>query len=258
MIAYLRELYRRRDLIVYLTLSKLKGQHKNSFLGYFWWLLDPLLNVAIYYFVVVGIFRSGGPDYGIFLVIGMIVWRWVSATVGTATISIVSESAVITQVPLPKAAFPVGAVLAQLINFVFGMAVVAIFLVFFHIAPGVKLVWLPLIIAAQLTFMIAIALPVAYLNVFVRDFEYLTGHIMHFWFFCSPVIWEPTMIPASFRWVLNYNPMTVFLGGYRNIIIYGKSPDFYALLGLSAVSCLMIGVMTLYYCRHEHLMVKEL
>jgi len=57
---YLTDLYKRKDLILYLVTSGLKAQHRNSFLGYFWWLLDPLLGVFIYYFVVVVVFRRGG------------------------------------------------------------------------------------------------------------------------------------------------------------------------------------------------------
>ena len=218
--AYFKELTKRKDLIVYLTLSKLKGQHKNSFLGYFWWLLDPMLNVGIYYFVVVIIFRrGGGPDYGMYLVVGMIVWRWVSATVSTASKSIIAQAGIITQVYLPKANFPIGAVLTQLINFIFGVAVIAISLVFFKVIPGINMLWLPVIIALQLVFMMALALPVAYLSVFVRDFEYLVDHLMRIWFFTSPVFWRTSMMPEKVRWLTSFNPMTHFLSSYRNVII---------------------------------------
>ncbi|HXK61769.1 MAG TPA: ABC transporter permease, partial [Acidobacteriota bacterium] len=60
---YLHELARRKDLLLYLVVSGLKAQHRNTILGYFWWLLDPLLGVLIYYFVVVIVFKRGGDDY---------------------------------------------------------------------------------------------------------------------------------------------------------------------------------------------------
>ena len=76
---YVSELIKRRDLIFYLVKSGLKAQHKNSVLGYLWWLIDPFLNVGIYYFIVVVLFRRpGGADYGMHLVTGMMVWRWLS------------------------------------------------------------------------------------------------------------------------------------------------------------------------------------
>ncbi len=258
MIGYLKELLKRKDLISYLTISKLKGQHKNSFLGYFWWLLDPLLNVLIYYFVVVILFKRGGPNYGIYLVVGMIVWRWVASTVTSASKSIVSENAIITQVYLPKANFPIGAVLAQLINFIFGILVVGLFLVVFKIAPGIELMWLPVIIALQLLFMLAMALPAAYINVFIRDFDYLIGHFMRLWFFGSPVIWESSMIPAGGKWLLDMNPMTYFLVSYRNIIIYNAPPKIFALIVIGIASLFVIFFMLFFYSRYEHKIIKEL
>lgn len=72
---YLNELYKRKDLILYLVTSGLKAQHRNTFLGYFWWLLDPLLGALIYYFIVVVVFRRGGNDYAMYLLIGIIAWR---------------------------------------------------------------------------------------------------------------------------------------------------------------------------------------
>ncbi len=258
MIGYLKELLKRRDLISYLTISKLKGQHKNSFLGYFWWLLDPLLNVLIYYFIVVIIFQRGGPNYGIYLVVGLVVWRWIASTVASASKSIASERAIITQVYLPKANFPIGAVLAQFINFTFGILVVGLFLVVFKITPSCELIWLPVIIGLQLVFMLAIALPMAYVNVFIRDFDFLIGHLMRLWFFSSPVIWEPSRIPERVRWVLDINPMVYFLTSYRNVIIYHTGPEICALIKIGIFSLFAIFFMLFFYSRYEHKIIKEL
>src|SRR5690606_5346101 len=95
---YLKQMSVRRDLLLYLVTSGLRAQHRNSFLGYFWWLLDPLLGVVIYYFVVAIVFRRGGGDYVLSLVIGMIVWRFLQSAVVGGTKSIVSQAGIISQV----------------------------------------------------------------------------------------------------------------------------------------------------------------
>src|SRR5690625_3120715 len=69
---YIEDIKKRKDLLLYLVKSGLKAEHRNSYLGYFWWLLDPLLNVAVYYFLVVIILGRGGPDFPVFLVIGLV------------------------------------------------------------------------------------------------------------------------------------------------------------------------------------------
>jgi lipopolysaccharide transport system permease protein/teichoic acid transport system permease protein len=259
MIKYLKELARRRDLMLYLVISGLKSQHKNSFLGYFWWLLDPLLGTLIYYFVVVVVFqRGGGPDFGIYLVVGMIAWRSISSTLTASGRSIVSKSNIITQVYLPKANLPIGAAVTQLVNFGFGLVVIAIFFLVLRVVPGITVLWLPFIIVMQFFFMTAIALPVAYLSVFVRDMDNIVTHLTRLWFFGSPVIWRVEMIPERVRWLIDLNPMAYFLNSYRQALIYKSSPDVPALLVIGFVSLLISVVMIYCYSRYEHKMIKVL
>lgn len=255
---YLAELYKRKDLLFYLVTSGLKAQHKNSFLGYFWWLLDPLLNVAIYYFLVVVLFQRGEENYGVYLAIGLIVWRWMSSTVSSASRAIISQAGIITQVYLPKAIFPFGAALSQLINFIFGLLVVAVFLVCFRIYPGIELLWLPCIVALQLVFLTAIALLLAYVCVFVRDIDTLVGHLMRVWFYGSPVIWSVDMMPERIHWLLNMNPMTHFLNSFRDVLMYHKNPDMVPLAGIGLFSLLTIILLINVYNRHEHKIIKAL
>lgn len=255
---YISELYKRKDLLIYLVTSGLKAQHRNSVLGYFWWLLDPLLNVVIYYFLVVVLFHSGGEGYGVYLAIGLIVWRWLGSTVGTASRSIIAQAGIITQVYLPKSIFPIGATFSQLINFLFGLLVIAIFLVFFSIIPGIELLWLPYIIVMQLIFLTAISLLLAYVCVFIRDIDTLVNHLMRVWFFGSPVIWQEDMIPEKLRWLIDMNPMTHFLASYRDILMYRLSPDFSALLLIGLLSMFGIVVMLYIYSSYEHKIIKAL
>lgn len=256
---YLKELLKRKDLIIYLVISGLKSQHKNSFLGYFWWLLDPLLGALVYYFVVVIIFkRGGGGDYGLYLIVGMIVWRWLDSTVNTASRSIVSKAGIITQVCLPKANFPIGTVLSQLINFCFGLLVIALFLIIFKTRPGITILWLPFIMVVQFFFLMAISLVIAYFSVFIRDIEYLLRHFMRLWFFMSPVIWTIDRIPEKYRWLLSLNPMTPFLASYRNIFMYRSMPDFFPLVIIFAISLIGIALMIYHYSRCEHKIIKAL
>jgi ABC-type polysaccharide/polyol phosphate export permease len=256
---YLHELTRRKDLMLYLVFSGLKAQHKNSFLGYFWWLLDPLLNVLIYYFVVVIVFqRAKGENFGVYLVIGMIAWRWLASTVNMASKSIIQQAGIISQVHLPKAQFPICTVLTQFINYCFGLVVIGLFLFFFRIVPGLEALWLPLVVCVQLLFMFALALPTAFISVFIRDVDTVISHLLRLWFFGSPVIWFADMIPERGRWLLEANPMFHLLEAYRNILLYNQMPDLGALLILAACSGAVICGGMYFYSRFEHKIIKVL
>ena len=255
---YIKELIKRKDLLIYLVMSGLKAQHRNTFLGYFWWLLDPLLLSAVYYFVVVVIFNRGGENFGLYLVIGMITWRWLASTITGASRSIIGQGGIISQVYLPKMIFPLGAGLTQLVNFSFGLIVIAIFLAFFRVVPGVEVLWLPVIIIVQQLFLIAISLVVAYISVFVRDIENLLGPFKLVWFFGSPVIWIREDIPANLLWMVNLNPAAALLDSYRNVLMHGSNPEFFKLFIMGIASLIVIAVAIYYYNKNEHKIIKVL
>lgn len=143
---YIQEILRRKDLLFYLVKSGLKAEHRNSYLGYFWWLLDPLLNVLVFYFLVVIILDRGGENFGLFLVVGLVVWRWVSTSMNSASKSILRYSSIINRVYLPKSLFPISFTLTQLFNFGFGLIVIAGFLIAYGVFPDWHVIYLPALI----------------------------------------------------------------------------------------------------------------
>jgi ABC-type polysaccharide/polyol phosphate export permease len=257
--AYINELIKRKDLMKYLVVSGLKAQHKDSYLGFFWWLLDPLLQIFIYYFVVVYIFHQAkGADYGIYLATGLMVWRWLTSSMTSSVRSITSQASIITQVYLPKATFPICTVVSQMVNFGFGLMVIAICFIFFHIKPGIASLWLPFIVGVQFLFMLAISLAVAYASIFIRDIEMIMGHILRFWFYGTPVIWYADRMPESAKWLLTFNPMACILSGYRNMIIHNSAPDYSSLLIIGCTSSMLIFLLMYIYNQYEHKIIRAL
>jgi len=255
---YLHELWKRKDLLLYLVTSGLKAEHRNTLLGYFWWLLDPLLGVVVYYFLRVVILGAQGEHIVAFLAIGLIVFRNFGATLRTSAKSISGKSGVITQVYLPKALFPFGTVLTQLINFSFALIVIAAVLAVSGIVPGPEVLWLPVVMLVQIVFHSAVALLMAYICVFIRDLENILTHVMRLLRYGSPVIWEIERLPEAYHWVVDINPFAWVLNAYRDILMYGSLPDFQRLTWL-VVGCGAITIGLVYfYSKNEHRLIKAL
>lgn len=239
-------------------MSGLKADNRDSYLGYFWWLLDPLLNVVVYYFLVVVIMGRGGPDFPVFLVIGLVVWRWMSTTINGASRAITKYSSIINQVYLPKTIFPMALTFTQMFNFLFGLIVIAIFLIFFGVVPGWQLIFLPFIVIAQLLFLLAVSLGVGYISVFIRDIDNLVKHIVRLIFYGSPIIWEGSRFPESMDWFVRLNPVAIILDGYRDIIMYHRTPNLISLLYIGIISTIIIILLVRHYSRNEHKIIKAL
>ncbi|TMW72540.1 ABC transporter permease [Alteribacter natronophilus] len=256
---------KRKDLLLYLVKSGLKAENRNSYLGYFWWLLDPLLNVLVYYFLVVIILQRGGENYAVFLVIGLVGWRWMNTTVNTSARSITKHASIINQVYLPKSIFPMAATFTQGFNFIFGLVVVAIFLAAFGVMPGWQAVYLPLIVFIQLLFLSAISLFVAYICVFVRDIDHILSHVLRIFFYASPIIWEggrlADNLPENYewaQWLVAVNPVAIILESYRAVLMYQATPQFTGLFIIGILSVAVIVWMLYFYSRNEHKIIKAL
>lgn len=255
---YIEEVRKRTDLIWYLVKSGLKAEHRNSYLGYFWWLLDPLLNIAVYYFLVVIILDRGGPDYPIFLVIGLIVWRWISSSINTSANSILRYSSIINQVALPKLIFPLSFTISQLVNFLFGLIVIALFLTIFGVVPTWHIVYLPLIIIITLLFLLAIGSILGYITVFVRDIDNLLTHVIRVFFYASPIIWEGGRLPPEYSWAVTFNPIAILVNSYRDVLMYHQQPNFIGLTIIAVLSIIAIIYMIYHYSKNEHKIIKAL
>lgn len=255
---YLKELRKRKDLLFYLVKSGLKAEHRNSYLGYFWWLLDPLLNIAVYYFLVVIILDRGGPNYPVFLVIGLVVWRWISSSINTSANSILRYSSIINQVYLPKFIFPLSFTITQLVNFLFGLVVIGIFLTIFGEVPTWHIVYLPVIIVITFTFLLAIGSVLGFFTVFIRDIDNLLSHVIRIFFYASPIIWPGGRLPPEYGWAVAINPIAHIVNAFRDILMEHRSPNFIGLGIIFTVSVLVIIFMLNHYNKNEHKIIKAL
>lgn len=256
---YYQELLQRKDLLYYLIKSGLKADNRNSYLGYFWWLLDPLLNVLVYYFLIGIILGRNIENFAVFLVIGLVAWRWVQTTINSSAKSIIRYSSIINQVYLPKSIFPISVTFTQMFNFAFGLIVVAIFLMFYGVVPGWQSVYIPFIILTQLVFLLTLGMVLAYITVFVRDIDHLLTHITRIFFYASPIIWEGGRLRnTEYAFVVDYNPIAIIIDSYRDVLMYQQDPDFMGLTIILVASIIVFNIMVHFYSRNEHKIIKVL
>ena len=255
---YLQDLLRRKDLLIYLVKSGLKAEHRNSYLGYFWWLLDPLLSAAVYYFLIVLVLGRGGPDYPVYLITGLILWRWMSSSINSSANSILRYSSIINQVYLPKSIFPLSFSITQFINFLFGLVVIFIFLIIFGVPPSWNMLYLPVILFVVFTFVLAIGLILGFFTIFIRDIENILTHIIRVFFYGSPIIWQDREIPEEYQFIVDFNPIAKIVNSFRNIMMYQEPPNLVELTVIFVISVIVIVFMLFYYYKNEHKIIKAL
>ena len=224
MLHNLARLSRYRGLIQSLVARELKAKYRGSVLGFFWSFINPLLLLLIYSFVFKYLLPAkwqGIDHYELFLFCGLLPWTWFSASLLESSGVLISGGNLIKKVLFPAEILPIVTVLANLVHFLLGLTILAVFLVYYQRPLHfTELAWFPVAVIVQLIFTLGCALLLSALTVHFRDVRDILGHLVTFWFFATPIIYPYMAMQAwQMEW-LNLNPFTHLAISYQEILFF--------------------------------------
>lgn len=219
-----REIWDRRLLLSYLISTTLKVSNKGMLLGYFWWILEPLFLLCIYYFLIHVVFGRGGPNYALFLLVALIPFRTMIVTLTGAVNCISRRSGMVSQISFPRIFLPVAETVSTHIMLLAGFLVIIAGAVAYGKSVGPHLIWLGLPFMAQFLIALGLTMALSVLGVFVPDLRKIMQWGTRAWLYGSPVLYTIERVPERFKAITEYNPMTPVLQMYREIIIRGQAP----------------------------------
>jgi ABC-type polysaccharide/polyol phosphate export permease len=257
------ELWGYRELIWNLVVRDLKVRYRNSVLGVFWSLINPLLMMAVFTLVfTVMTPYSDVKHFPVFVLLAILPWNFFSSSVIGSIQSIVGNSSLVNKVYFPREILPISVVLANLVNFLLAMVVLFALILVFGIPITGWVTVLPAVIAVQLIFTIGFGMIMAAANVFYRDTQVIMEVVMLAWFFLTPIFYSVAILPESYevagmsfnvsRWVRILNPMASIIANYRTVL-YGAGdggsmpePYFFVRTLLTATAILAVGAFIFY------------
>jgi len=259
-IAELRTLVRYRLLIQSLVGRELKARYRGSVLGFFWSFVNPLLLLLIYGLVFTVILPGRRqPEiepYLLFFFCGILPWTWFQSSLTEAAGVLISGGNLIKKVLFPAEILPVVAVFANLAHFILGLPVLLACLVWYdRLRPSALL--LPLPMAVQLVLTIGLALIVSALTVHFRDIQNILAHLLHLWFFASPVLYYYGTLQGKARAVLRLNPMTHLLVSYQQMLFEGRFDHWPGLAATAGVAVLAFALGAWLFDRLRDTLAEE-
>lgn len=216
-----------------------KLKYRRSTLGILWSVLNPLLMMCVLTLVFSTFFRFQIENYPLYVILGNVLFALMSESTTGAMYSILDSSSLIKKIRIEKLIFPLEKVLFQLVNFCISLIAVAIVMVFFHIAPKVSLVALPLLLLYVVLFSAGIGLALSALAVFFRDVCHLWGVVITAWTYATPLFYPLEILPEWAMPIMEYNPMFHYVTYFRDIVLNGVVPgvgENLLCLGMALVS----------------------
>lgn len=208
------------ELTKHLALREIKARYKQSFLGFFWIILNPFFQFLILSFVFSWILRPTelGIPYPMFLISGLLPWLLFSASLTSATNALVENSSLIKKIYFPRQILIISTLIAKLIDFAFMCAIFVGLMIWYQIPFTWYILLIIPILVVQTLFTYALSLFLSAVNLIYRDIQYLFNLILSLWFYLTPVVYPVEIVPEEFRWIFQFNPMSVFTNAYREVI----------------------------------------
>lgn len=230
-----KNLYNYRELLKTNVKKEIRGKYKNSFLGVLWSFLNPLLQIAVYAIVFPLILKNTQENYVIFLCCGLIPWTFFSTAISKSAFTMIENGNILKKVYFPREILPISVVTSEAVNFIISTIIIMAFVIFGGLGLTKYVIYYPIVLIAQYIITLAISLVISSVTVYFRDLQHLVGVALQLLFYATPIVYASETIPENFKWILDINPMTYIINGYRDIFYNQQVPDIVPILILIVI-----------------------
>ena len=238
-------------LIYHFAERESKTRYKRSVLGWFWSFMNPLVTVAVYWFIFGAVYRAAPPEtangnaenFGIYLFTGLVIWTLFTGLVEGSMEWLNSVSDLRKKIYFPTETALLGGAASNLVQTCLEVTVLVVIMAALS-NVGWTLVFLPVAMALALGFGLGLGFIVSVLNTHYRDVKYLVGILLNVAFFAVPIVYTPQLlereeIPEIARFAVEWNPVALFIEISRDATYFLQTPlwnRFLAALGWSVAT----------------------
>jgi lipopolysaccharide transport system permease protein len=225
------------DLIRFKVYSSLVAESARTYLGFLWWILEPIFLVAVYY-VVFGIYLSfDRAEFIPMLIVGVTAWQWLNRSVMNSTQSILNKANVLTKLNINRLVMPLTDLISDAVKMIMILAAVVAILNVMGYSINLRYGYLPLVFATQGLLIAGLSLWGALLVPFAQDLRYVISLALRALMLGSGIFYSLDRIPEDLQQAFLMNPVASIIESYRRILIYGDPPmishlSYSALAGL--------------------------
>ena len=252
------EMWKFKGILFNFAISDLKIRYRNSILGIFWSLIEPLLMLGVLFFVFSTMFKFEIENFPIYLLLGIICYNFFKNGTTFALNSLTNRSSLMTQIYFPRSIPGISSGITAAIMLILELVILGIFMVVLEFTPPITILILPLILALEFLLILGISLPLSVLNVKFKDTEFIWMVVVHAGFFLTPIFYQFDMLPDNIQSILQFSPVVQIVTMAHHVVLYGILPSINSILyAVGSTSAIMI-IGYLIFRRYQSRIVEEI
>jgi lipopolysaccharide transport system permease protein len=249
----LGETWQARDLLFTFADRDLRLRYRQTALGVVWVVLQPLIAAGIFTFVfgTVAHLSSDGKPYLVFTFAALTGWNLFSGVLTRASSCLVGNANLVSRVYFPRLILPLSVIPAALVDFAVSLAMFAVLLVVYHVAPTAALLTLPFWLLLLGAGAFGAGLVAAALTVRYRDVQYVLPVMVQLLLYASPVAYAASRVPERWHTLYYMNPLVAVIEGLRWSMLGTDPPAASAVAWSALVAAVAIAAGIVVFRRME-------
>ena len=242
-----KSFWRNKRLIMQLSKREVLGRYRGSALGLSWSFFNPILMLIIYTFVFSVIFKArwgnetgeSKTEFAIILFVGLLIHGFFAECINRSPSLITSNVSYVKKVVFPLEILPWVAFTSALFHSCISLVVLLFAqLILNHNIPSTAILF-PIVILPLFLGIMGLSWLFASLGVYLRDIAQITAMFSTILLFMSAVFFPITALPEKYQFWIRINPLASIIEQSRNVLVFGRLPNFWALLIMLAVGALI-------------------
>ncbi len=234
------ELWNYRDLLFLLVKRDLTAVYKQTVLGPFWFILQPLLTSVVFSIIFGNVAQIdvGETPHFVFYMSGLIFWNYFQGILNHAASSLTGNSSLLSKVYFPRLIIPLSGVFSHFMHFALNLVTFLGFYLWYSLQgadlePNRWLFAVPLLILQTAMLGLGAGLWVASLTVTYRDLRFALPFLIQLGMYATPIVYPASLVVTErYKTILWLNPMTSIVETGRTAFI-GQGDIQLSLLGQS-------------------------
>ncbi len=244
---FVRELIHYRDLLYFLTVKNFIIKYKQTLIGVFWAVIQPVMQMVVFS-IIFGKFAkipSDNVPYPIFVYSALIPWTFFANSMSACNNSVINHAGLINKVYFPRLLIPLSAIGSQLIDFGISFILLVGIMIYYGFPFTTHLVMIVPLILLTVIAAVGFGAWIAGLSGIYRDFRHIVPFLLSIWMFLTPVIYPVSLIGSRFEFLLNLNPLTGIVSGFRSAVL--NQPFQWNFLFVSLIGSMLIFILGIGY-----------
>jgi lipopolysaccharide transport system permease protein len=222
----LKEIWQYRDLIMLFVRRDFVSRYKQTILGPFWFILNPLISTLMYTLVFAGIAKisTEGIPPQLFYLSGIVGWSYFAACLNGTSSTFISNAGIFGKVYFPRLAAPVSVIISSIVQLGIQLLLLAAVMIWYTISGyeihfNWYILFIPLLVVNLALLGLGIGIIFSALTTKYRDLSNLMGFGVQLWMYITPVIYPSSAVPEKYRIFVFINPVAPLVEAFKYSLI---------------------------------------